>query len=51
MFSKKVEEFDDIKQCLSLKEKETHSLNLDRYDLVDFKVKYLREYAQREDLV
>ena len=50
MFSKKVEEFDDIKQALALKEKENHAMELAQYDLVDFKVKYLRECAQKEDL-
>lgn len=45
MFSKKVEEFDDIKQALALKEKESHAMELSHYDLVDFKVKYLRECA------
>jgi hypothetical protein len=50
MFSKKVEEFDDVKQCLAYKEKDTHSLALEKADLVDFKAKYLRECAQKEDL-
>ena len=50
MFSKKVEEYDDLKQSLSLKEKETHSLQLEKADLLDYKVKYLRECAQKEDL-
>ena len=50
MFSKKVEEFDDLKQNLSLKEKEVHSLSLERSDLIDYKAKYLRECAQREEL-
>jgi len=50
MFSKKVEEFDDIKQALALKEKENHAMELAQYDLVDFKVKYLRECAQKEVL-
>ena len=50
MFSKKVEEFDDVKQCLAFKEKDTHSLSLEKADLVDFKAKYLRECAQKEDL-
>lgn len=50
MFSKKVEEFDDVKQCLALKEKDTHALSLEKADLVDYKAKYLRECAQREDL-
>jgi hypothetical protein len=51
MFSKKVEEYDDLKHQLTLKEKVAHSLNLEKSDLLDFKVKYLRECAQREDLL
>lgn len=50
MFSKKVEEFDDVKQCLAYKEKDTHFLSIEKADLVDFKAKYLRECAQKEDL-
>jgi hypothetical protein len=50
MFSKKVEDYDDLKQQLSIREKENTSLSLERTDLMDYKVKYLRECAQREDL-
>jgi hypothetical protein len=50
MFSKKVEEYDDMKQIIGLKEKEVSSVKLDKSDLADFKAKYLRECAQREDL-
>lgn len=50
MFSKKVEEFDDLKQLLSQKDKEIHSLALEKADLYDYKGKYQRECNQREDL-
>jgi hypothetical protein len=50
MFSKKVEEYDDLKMQLSTKEKEVKSLVLEKGDLTDFKTKYQRECAQREDL-
>jgi hypothetical protein len=43
MFSKKVEEYDDVKQSLALSEKENHSLGLQKADLNDYKAKYLRE--------
>ena len=50
MFSKKVEEFDEIKQNLADKEKELNTANLDRANLRDYHDKYQREFAQREDL-
>ena len=50
MFSKKVEEFDDLKQNLSVKEKEAQCAVIDKADLIDYKAKYLRECAQRDDL-
>ena len=37
MFSKKVEEFDDLKQTLSIKDKMIHSLSLEKADLSDYK--------------
>jgi hypothetical protein len=50
MFSKKVEEFDEVKQNLADKEKELNTANLDRANLRDYHDKYQREFAQREDL-
>jgi hypothetical protein len=43
MFSKKVEEFDDLKQTLAVKDKTIHSLQLEKADLSDYKTKYARE--------
>jgi len=40
MFSKKVEEFDDIKQDLAVREKDYNSVNLDKNNLVDYHDKY-----------
>jgi hypothetical protein len=45
MFSKKVEEFDDLKQGLSIKEKVANTLALEKSDLFDYKGKYHREVA------
>jgi len=50
MFSKKVEEFDDLKQTLAVKDKTIHSLQLEKADLSDYKSKYTRESQQREEL-
>lgn len=50
MFSKKVEEFDDLKQTLALKDKTIHSLQLEKADLSDYKAKYAREAKHREEL-
>lgn len=50
MFSKKVEEFDELKQTLSLKEIDFNSLSGETLDLKDFHDKYQREYSSREDL-
>lgn len=50
MFSKKVEEHDELKQAIAIKDRENNALSMERTDLVDFKGKYLRETAQRDDL-
>lgn len=50
MFSKKVEEFDDLKQGLSTRDKEVSMLQVEKGDLFDYKGKYQREASQREDL-
>jgi chromosome segregation ATPase len=50
MFSKKVEEFDDLKQGLSTREKEVSVLQVEKGDLYDYKGKYQREAVQREEL-
>lgn len=50
MFSKKVEEFDELKQCLADREKDLNNAVLERTNLKDFHDKYQREFAQREDL-
>ncbi len=45
MFSKKVEEHDDQKQNLAVRDKELSALKLEKTDLNDFKSKYQRECA------
>lgn len=40
MFSKKVEEFDDMKQTLSIKEKDYNSATLEKDNFVDFHDKF-----------
>lgn len=50
MFSKKVEEFDELKQNLSMKEREVNSLQVERNNLQDYRDKYLREFEEKEDL-
>lgn len=50
MFSKKVEEYDDLKQGLSERDKEVSMLQVEKVDLFDYKGKYQREASQREDL-
>lgn len=50
MFSKKVEEHDELKQAIAIKDRENNALSMERADLIDFKGKYLRETAQRDDL-
>ncbi len=44
MFSKKVEEFDDLKQNFAVKEKDYNSVSLEKNNLNDFYDKYQREY-------
>jgi hypothetical protein len=50
MFSKKVEEFDSLKQTLGEKEQALNIVTLERANLKDYHDKYQRELAQREDL-
>ncbi len=50
MFSKKVEEFDELRQNLSVKERDLNCVSLDKTNLQDFHDKYEREYVQRDDL-
>ena len=44
MFSKKVEEFDELKQNLATKEKELSNVTLERANLKDYHDKYQREF-------
>lgn len=48
MFSKKVEEFDDLKQNIAIKEKDYNSVSLEKDNFVDFHDKFQREFDQRE---
>lgn len=50
MFSKKVEEYDEMKQNMAIKDKEIHSLQLEKSDLSGYKEKYQRESDKREEL-
>ena len=50
MFSKKVEEFDEVKQNLAEREKECANLVLEKANLKDYHDKYQREYSQKEEL-
>ena len=44
MFSKKVEEFDDIKQSLSVKDMDYNSVSLEKDNFVDYHDKFHREF-------
>ena len=50
MFSKKVQEHDDAKQEISIKEKELGTICLQVDGLQDYKVKYSRETKTNEEL-
>jgi hypothetical protein len=50
MFSKKVEEFDEVKQALLVKDTDLNTIALQIANLQDFKDKYSREYQLREEL-
>ena len=50
MFSKKVEEFDDLKQSLAVRDKDYNSVTLEKDNFVDYHNKFEREFEQREHL-